>query len=405
MSITAGRQPQSRKSTSVTISCSRDYWQTSGSRTLQADNEASRRADVMAEKPQPLARSDLRSREDGRMRILSSLMVALIAIAVAAGCRGPGSETTSQTTEPASGFAFTAAGDYGSGKDTTATLDLMARSGASFNLALGDLSYSDAPESEWCDYVRSKVGDRFPFQLIAGNHEDDFGGDGHISKFATCLPDRMDSAGDYPEEYYFDYRGLARFIMISPDLTIDGEHYFYGDANKHYRWVAHTIDDARASGIPWVIVGMHKNCLSVGVYYCNIYQELMSLLVEKKVDLVLQAHDHTYQRTRQLATGSSCTIVKVDSFNDGCVADDGEDGVYTRGSGTVFVVTGAAGAELYKVNPDDPETGYFVEWMGKNSNPRKGFTRVTVSRGEISARFVGSTSTSDFTDKFVIRAR
>ena len=88
--------------------------------------------------------------------------------------------------------------------------------------------------------------------------------------------------------------------MISPDLTIEGKHYFYGDANEHYQWVAKTIDDARAADIPWVIVGMHKNCLSVGEYYCNIYQELMSLLVEKKVDLVLQAHDRTYQRTRQL---------------------------------------------------------------------------------------------------------
>ena len=339
------------------------------------------------------------------MRTLSSFLIALMAIAVVVSCQGAGVKTTPQTTEPASSFTFTAAGDYGSSKDTTATLDLMARSDATFNLALGDLSYSDAPEAEWCDYVHSKVGETFPFQLVAGNHEDDFGEDGHISEFASCLPDRMGSVGNYPEEYYFDYRGLARFIMISPDLTIDGEHYFYGGANKHYEWVADTIDGARAADLPWVIVGMHKNCLSVGAYYCNIYQELMSLLVEKKVDLVLHAHDHTYQRTGQLATGSSCAMVKVDSFNDDCVVDTGEDNAYTKGAGPVFVVTGAAGAELYEVTPDDPEAGYFVEWMGVNNEPRKGFTEFTVSRAEISAEFVGSTSTSDFTDKFAIRGR
>jgi hypothetical protein len=320
-------------------------------------------------------------------------------------CRGPASDTTPQPIEPTSGFVFTAAGDYGFSKDTTATLDLMARSGADFNLALGDLSYTDAAESEWCDYVRSKVGGALPFQLVAGNHEDDFGEHGHITKFAACLPDRMDSVGDYPEEYYFDYRGLARFIMISPDLTIEGKHYFYGDANKHYEWVAKAIDDARAADIPWVIAGMHKNCLSVGEYYCNIYQELMSLLVEKKVDLVLQAHDHTYQRTRQLGTGPSCAIVKVDSFDDDCVVDSGEDDAYTKGAGPVFVVTGAGGADLYDINPNDPEAGYFVTWMGANSEPRRGFTKFTVSRGEISAAFVGSTSTSNFTDRFAIRAR
>ncbi len=331
--------------------------------------------------------------------------------AVAAGCLDSGSETPTRTTEradangPADSFVFTAAGDYGSSKATTATLDLIARSDAGFNLALGDLSYTDAPESEWCDYVHSKVGETFPFQLVAGNHEDDFGEDGHIGEFASCLPDRMDSVGNYPEEYYFDYRGLARFIMISPDLTMDGKHYFYGGANRHYDWVANAIDDARAANIPWVVVGMHKNCLSVGAYYCNIYQEPMSLLVEKKVDLVLHAHDHTYQRTRQLSTGASCPLVKVDSFDDDCVVDSGEDGAYPKGAGPVFVVTGAAGAGLYETNPKDPEAGYFVRWMGANSEPRKGFTKFAVSKEEISAEFVGSTSTSDFTDRFAIRVR
>ena len=337
--------------------------------------------------------------------ILGPFLIVLIALAAAISCRGPESHTTSQTTVPASGFVFTAAGDYGSSRDTSATLDRIARSGANFNLALGDLSYTDASESDWCDYVRSRVGDSFPFQLVAGNHEDDFGGDGHISEFAACLPDRMDSVGDYPEEYYFDYRGLARFIVISPDLTIEGKHYFYGDSNKHYRWVAKTIDDARASNIPWVIVSMHKNCLSVGAYYCNIYQELMSLLVEKKVDLVLQAHDHTYQRTKQLSTGSSCATVKVDSFDEDCVVDSGEDNAYEKGAGPVFVTTGAAGADLYETNADDPEAGYFVKWMGANSDPRKGFAKFTLSRAEISAKFVGSTSTSDFTDRFRIGER
>ena len=149
---------------------------------------------------------------------------------------------------------------------------------------------------------------------------------------------------------------------------------------------------------------MHKNCLSVSEYYCNIHQDLMSLLVEKKVDLVLYAHEHTYQRTRQIGTGSSCAVVKVDSFDEDCVVDGGEDDAYTKGAGSVFVTTGAAGEELYETNPDDPEAGYFVEWMGLNSGPRKGFAKVKVSGAEITSEFVGSTPTSSFTDRFTIRA-
>jgi hypothetical protein len=127
---------------------------------------------------------------------------------------------------------FTAAGDYGSSKATTATLDLIARSDAGFNLALGNLSYTDAPESKWCDYVHSKVGKAFPFQLAAGNHEDDFGEDGHIREFASCLSDKRDSVGDYPGEYYFDDRSLAQFIMISSYFTMDVRHYFSGGCQQ-----------------------------------------------------------------------------------------------------------------------------------------------------------------------------
>ncbi len=79
------------------------------------------------------------------MRRLTSFLIAVITFAAAMGCQGPRSETSSKPTtedtsitEAASRFVFTAAGDYGASKDTTATLDLIARSSASFNLALGD---------------------------------------------------------------------------------------------------------------------------------------------------------------------------------------------------------------------------------------------------------------------------
>lgn len=310
---------------------------------------------------------------------------------------------SSQSAEPPA-FVFTAAGDYGLTRDAASTLEGIGHAGGKFHLALGDLSYGGAKsENKWCDLVISKVGPNFPFELISGNHEDDYGQDGYIRNFAACLPDRMQSIGVYGKEYYFDVNGLARFILISPDLTIEGEHYFYGESNKHYNWVAKTIDDARAAHIPWIIVGMHKSCLSVGQYYCNIYQELFSLLVEKKVDLVLQAHDHGYQRTKQVSTSESCGVVEVDTFNPNCVVRNDDPNVYEKGRGPVFVITAAAGGELYEMNPKDSEAGYFVTWMGANSKPSKGFSKFTVSPTEISGEFIGSTSTSTFTDRFTIR--
>ena len=108
----------------------------------------------------------------------------------------------SQTAEP---FVFTAAGDYGSSDAALATLDLVVTSQARFHLALGDLSYGDEPEPAWCNWVRARVGPpTFPFLLVAGNHEDDFGEHGHIAAFSECLPDRIGTSGRYGREYYFD---------------------------------------------------------------------------------------------------------------------------------------------------------------------------------------------------------
>lgn len=333
------------------------------------------------------------------MKFLAFLICPCAVLAILAGCQG----STSEPPPKSPSFVFAAAGDFGS-VDSAATLELMSRSGAQFVLALGDLSYRGASsESTWCDFVKSKIGNDLPFELISGNHEDDYGEDGHIDNFAACLPDRLGVHGRYPQEYYFDYQGLARFIMISPDLTIDKQHYYYGDGNDHYNWVSSTIDEARGAKIPWVIVGMHKPCLSVGAYYCNIYADLFNLLIEKRVDLVLQAHEHNYQRSKQLASSAACPAVPVDSFNGACVTNGGNDGVYPRGAGTILVIAGTGGGELYDASPDDSEAGYFAKWMGANVNPRKGFMRYVVTSEEIRAEFVGSTATSDFADRFAIR--
>jgi hypothetical protein len=336
------------------------------------------------------------------LAVLAGATVLLVAIALAAtqfplvlAQRGPAR----------SSFVFVAAGDFGFGEAGIATLDRMAASGADLALGLGDLSYGHTPtEAAWCDAVHARFGAAFPFAVVAGNHEDDAGGDGHIRAFAACLPDRLGAHGDYPEQYYVDYGRLARLILISPDLTIDGVHYYYGQSTPNYAWLADAIDGARAAGLPWVIVGMHKSCLSVGPYHCRVYEDLLNLLVAKRVDLVLHAHDHSYQRTRQLAHGPGCALVHVDAFEPSCVAGDGVDGVFERGRGPVFAVVGTGGVDLYPLDAADPEAGYFARWMGLNAEPRHGFLRVAVTGASLSAEFVGSTGTSSFTDRFEVRA-
>src|SRR5881396_119920 len=213
--------------------------------------------------------------------------------------------------------------------------------------------------------VRSRqihVGSSFAFELVSGNHEDDARPNGFIDNFAACLPDRMNAHGRYGAEYYFDVGPLIRVIVIAPNLRVGGVSYEYVQGNSRYAWLAQRIDEARAAAIPWVIVGMHKVCITLGEKSCEIGADLMNLLISKRVDLVLQGHDHTYQRSKQL------TCASRGSFMSACVVDDGSDDTYTKGAGTIFVVAGAFGNTLYLIDTLDPEVGYFATSLGSNAN-------------------------------------
>ena len=248
----------------------------------------------------------------------------------------PRPATPSPTPTPAPApFSFGVSGDLGANSNTSAVLNKANTSGLSMFVALGDFSYNEVtPESAWCNFVKNRVGSTFPFELVAGNHEDD-GPDGLVSNFKNCLPDRIGGlTGTYPKQYYYDFpktKPTARFIFISPGLTFPGEGtYSYNSGSSRYNWVASAIDQARSSGIKWVIVGMHKYCIAMVSGSCQIGPDIMNLLVNKKVDLYLQGHDHAYYRSKQLAHRSSCSQVLPGSYNSACVVDSGADGLYTQ---------------------------------------------------------------------------
>jgi hypothetical protein len=296
---------------------------------------------------------------------------------------------------PPTTISFAVAGDHGADSTTAASLAELDSSGVDFYLAIGDLDYKEvASPADWCTYIKSRLptlGPNFPFQLVAGNHEET-----NIEQHASCLPDRMSSTmspgGGYAKEYYFDYppaAPLVRVVMISPDLVINGVAYNYTSGSTRYNWVAGAIDDARADAIPWVVVAMHKHCFISGSSSCEIGTALMEMLVQKKVDLVIQGHKHSYQRGKQLALSSSCSAV-TGSFKPACVVDEGADNVYTKGRGTIVLING-----MFGKGGSSSAGGYFVKASGGD-----GFTKFTVSADRIDAEFVNATSS--FTDSYSI---
>ena len=307
-----------------------------------------------------------------------------------------------------------AAGDFDDEVATGTVLDGVAAQRPDAVLTLGDMSYA-APgtESDWCTFVRSHIG-QVPFELLAGNHEDSpaNGNDnGLIDNFAKCLPHAaaMPAAvGTYGKEYYYDYpadRPLVRVVMISPGLTYGTTKWSYTKGDAHYTWTEKAIDGARAKGVPWVIVGAHTPCLSMGNYSCTANKDspgrdITNLLLAKRVDLVLHGHEHFYQRTKQLRNNvTGCSTIRTDGYDGDCVAD--ADSSLTKGAGTVFATVGTGGTPLRNVySTADAGRSYFVTSSAANKTPTHGFLDLQVTSNTLGARFMGTNGS--FSDAFTI---
>lgn len=299
---------------------------------------------------------------------------------------------------------FTAAGDYGSSATSTAgVLTALAAGGSDAHFALGDLSYGvTGAEDAWCSFVKQRVGEGFPFELLSGNHESN-GLNGNINDFSACLPNQLPGlVGTYGRQYYVDVpQGdpLVRFVMLSPNLGFPGGQWNYPAGSERYNWAAAAIDGARTAGVPWVVVGMHKPCLSVGDYSCDVGADLVNLLLTKKVDLVLTGHEHLYQRSKQIALRAGCPTLTIGSYNPACVAD--ADNALTQGAGTVFAGIGTGGVGLRNINPADTEAGYFAATSGANQNPTWGYGDFDVTTDRLTMAFVRGAG-GTFTDGLTI---
>jgi len=359
-------------------------------------------------------------------------------------------------------FTFAAAGDLGA--DSTGYVEVMRKLGelanptrsdsVDFFILPGDISYGDIPngystsppENGWCqatkDYINigsgrvkgNSFGELFPYEMVSGNHDDDYSG-GLIDRFTEpqCLPNRFSNAvispnysgpagtSNYGKEYYFNYpttgTPLARFIQISPNLTFtNGGSYSYTSGTTKYNWLRDSIDSARSAGIPWVIVVMHQNCITSATKSCSISTDLMNLLISKdsqgrqRADLLIQGHDHTYQRSKQLSLGTGCTGISTSSTNTSCIVASGN--AFSKGAGTVLVINGAGGNTLYTVNSADSENGYFQAWMGSTSgsesqpaggNGTYGISKFTLTPTQLLGEFVAATG-GTYSDFFTINS-
>ena len=354
-----------------------------------------------------------------------------------------------------SNVIFGASGDYGYNSNTQLTFSKMGSSSLNFALALGDLSYNQGSAQAWCGAFRQQINNQ-AVEIIGGNHDSGetypssdtdnlnlFGSPLSLPGDYFCpytLPGATSLTGIYGMEYYFDYPAtnpLMRYIFVSAGITwnqpvVNGTGpyavgpYTIGTTspyNKwtysptescpnnptvgcHYYWAKNAIDNARTTGIPFVVLMLHKNCLTDGSSHttCESGADIMNLAVSEKVDLYITLHEHNYERSVQLATNPSTCPSVTSSYNSACVVDPGPS-IFNKGAGTIILTIGTGGEGGYACNG----TGAWVipQYFLQCQNPTGsggsfGFVSFTVTTASLTGSFIASTGS--YADSFSIVA-
>jgi uncharacterized protein (TIGR03437 family) len=233
----------------------------------------------------------------------------------------PSLEWTPFRTAGPGSFRFLALGDSGfGGVNQGRVAALMQREPASFVIHTGDLAYPDGTffefEQRYLDFYQAMMR-HIPFFPCLGNHDYySAGGDAYLA--IHDLPVDTVPEADCGRYYSFDW-GDVHFVSLDSNRPLDEAVAGRGPMLK---WL--DADLARTQKF-WRVVFFHHPPYATGPNWedplCGHARAMiLPILRRHGVSLVLNGHEHSYQRT-----------IPMD--------------------GTVYVVTGGGGATLYHTEP------------------------------------------------------
>ena len=229
-------------------------------------------------------------------------------------------------------FNFTAAGDWACRDSASDTVNNIVNKNPELLLGLGDYSYEDTADC-WLEmiaplYEKTKI--------AIGNHDDE----------TTTLLNQYVSHFNLTKQFYsFNYQNV-HFTVISTELLENDS-----EGNEQFEFVNADLASAASDpNIDWTVVYHHKEAYT-SPYTTNPNEEEIRtasislrdvyhpLLEKYDVDLVLQAHNHNYERSYPIKynnANSSAPIITDSHINN-----------YSNPEGQIFVTVGTAGRGTY----------------------------------------------------------
>lgn len=257
------------------------------------------------------------------------------------------------TTAPARAekFVFTAFGDQGVTPDALANDKLILGREPAFHLHAGDICYADVTghgkesdsydPSAWDLFLKQTetVAKTVPWMVTTGNHDMEAwyspnGYGGQSARFS--LPDNGFDAKNAPGVYSFTYGNVGIVALDANDVSYEiPANKGYSDG-RQTAWLDRRLGELRKE-VDFVVVFFHHCAYSTSTHASDggVRDAWLPLFTKHQVDLVINGHNHVYERTDAIRNGAVGRPVPV-----GASTDPTRDGI-------VYVTAGGAGKSLY----------------------------------------------------------
>ena len=268
----------------------------------------------------------------------------------------PGSKSTldparSFTTAPSGKpeFTFTAFGDQGVTYDAVALANTIRAQNPAFHLHAGDLSYANASGSGlitnsydprvWDSFLAQNelFAGSIPWQAVVGNHEMEpwYSPDGYGGFF-----DRFAQPTEGQAYYSFTYGNVAFLALDANDVNYEYQANLNYSGGAQTKWLTRQLAAYRAAkNIDFIVVYFHQCAYCTAEQHSSdggVRATWVPLFDQYNVDLVINGHNHVYERTDPLRGGSVTTAAPIGAT------------VNSVTYGTTYVVAGSSGESLYQ---------------------------------------------------------
>jgi hypothetical protein len=260
-------------------------------------------------------------------------------------------------------FTFTAFGDQGVSYDAVGTSTLVRTQNPAFHLHAGDVSYAEnGGDGLITDSYDPRVWDSFfievepaaghiPWQVAVGNHEMEpwYSPDGYGGQYARFDFPGEASSSTPPTYSSFTYGNVGIVSLDANDVSYEIPANLGYSGGAQTKWLASTLAALRGNPDIDFIVAYFHHCA-----YCTCVthgseggaRQFWAPLFDKyQVDLVINGHNHIYERTDPIRAGAATTQAPIGST------------ITPATAGTTYIAAGGAGKSLYSFSAADSYEG------------------------------------------------